>query len=155
MLFVHAPALVGMWRALLSDGPDALGVSSFAALNLSMLFFALKVGRLRLLDLETNRRSLFVLTLAVALMHANVCKASFGVAEVPNEVPLVAGALFAAGLSSVHRVLRSVLAHRRDSSDQASTLSWRLSLRAVQVERLLTATRVCPSRAPPIAIPIR
>lgn len=151
MAIVHAPALVGLWHALISEGAGSIRLSSFLGLNLATVLFVLKVWGVRLLEFEADRRSLIAITLAVALMHGNVIGAWSSCIAVPQEVPIAASILFASGLSRVQRALRRPFSCSRETWRTAKSFIQRVRLSAFHPRQLLLATRLCTPRAPPLS----
>jgi len=152
MAIVHAPVLVELWHVLISEGAGSIRLSSFLGLNLATVFFALKIWGVRLLEFETNRRSLIAITLAVALMHGNVVGAWSSYIAVPQEAPIAASVLLMSGLSRLQRALRRPFSCSRETWRTAESFIQMVRLSALPPRQLLLAACLCTPRAPPLSV---
>lgn len=97
MLLIHLPAMITRWQALLAGELGNGQLLGFAALNLSTLFFALKVAGVRWLTFHTSPTALMALVVAVVLLHAGVVSDGQPLA-LHGSHHFVAGALVAGSL---------------------------------------------------------
>lgn len=153
MLVGHLPGLVRSASPLwVSD----LGFEPVAAMGftLACTLFVLKILDLRWLRFRTDRKTVFSLALAVALVHANLMRfASDTDEEFPTPL-IVSNILLASNLSSVRRLLKRSLdlagqllpACRRDFLSRIATV-----LTFAQLASLRFSLRSCSQRAPPLA----
>jgi hypothetical protein len=151
LLIIHAPALLVAWLLFVDGGTESIRLSSFLGLNLATLFFVLKIRGVRLLELQTDRRSLLAIAVAVGLMHAQAVGARLQYVAVPQDVSVAAGVLFITGLARVQRALETL-----KSGGRATAKTGRLPAQTVQCHqrqprRLPYAVRLCTPRAPPLS----
>lgn len=152
MAIVHAPVLVGLWFALIAEGPGSVRLSSFLGLNLSTVFFLLKVWGVRALEFNASRRSRIATTLAIALLHGNVIGAWSSQVAVSSKLPVTATVLLASGFSRVQRVLRKLFTCIKNTWRAGRPFSQAVCSRTAQPRRLLWAVRACTPRAPPLLV---
>lgn len=120
MLLVHLPALLADWKALLAQHAEHVHPLSFAALNLSALFFILKIRGVRWLEFGRDPRSLLALGVAVAILHIHVVRDH--TTAVPQESQVVATVLFTLSLTQVQRLLGRAATRRRCLRDDLAFL---------------------------------
>lgn len=150
MLVAHLPALFVGWQALVGEGVVGIRPFGFLGLNLSTLFFLLKIFDVSWLRFETDRRSLFVLMVAVVFLHAGVVNAHTGVELFPAEVPLAATVAFASGVARVQRLVMSILYADEQSCRSAYLgLLGRLRLLGLPLPAPVRVANVVVPRAPP------
>lgn len=155
LLIIHAPALVVAWLLFLDGGTESIRLSSFLGLNLATLFFVLKIRGVRLLELQTDRRSLLAIAVAVGLMHAQAVGARLQYVAVPQDVSVAAGVLFITGLARVQRALETLT-----SGGRVAAKTTRLRAQTVQYYQrrprwLPYTARLCTPRAPPFSSTLR
>jgi hypothetical protein len=109
VLLVHAPALLSGWATLLGDGGGLARLGGFVALNVSALFFILKICEVRLLEIRCDARSLAVFGVAIVLLHVHLGPGAALAAQLPQQTPLAAGVLVMLTLTPVQRMLESWL----------------------------------------------
>ncbi len=148
MLLVHLPGMFTRGYALLASDLTDAQTPGFIALNLSSLFFVLKVAQVRWLAFNSDRRSLVALTVAIVLLHAGIVPDGQPITtEISQHV--LASVLFAASLTSVQTAL-SRLAFTPHSARLPHGIAWRsYALRARIVQRYLSPIHI--PRAPPRA----
>jgi hypothetical protein len=151
LLIIHAPALILAWLLFVDGGTESIRLSSFLGLNLATLFFVLKIRGVRLLELQTDRRSLLAIAVAVGLMHAHAVGARLQYVAVPQDVSVAAGVLFATGFARLQRVLGTLVSRGR-----VAAKTTRLRAQPVQCYQrrprwLPYTARLCTPRAPPLS----
>jgi len=109
MLLVHLPALAGDWGALLLPHGTGLHAGSFIALNLSALFFVLKIRDVRWLQFSSDRRSLVTLIIAVALLHVNLTAEPGQTVSYADRCQVAATLLLVVSLTPVQTLLANWL----------------------------------------------
>jgi len=147
MVLVHAPALVTVWSSLLAEGADSIRLSSFVALHLATLFFAVKAVSPGFLSFQTNRRSLVVIALGAILLHANAIE--FEASAPRDPIPVAGSILFIAGFSCVQQAIRTILTRNAAVSPGLPPAAARVQATVYRPRELLLAANLCASRAPP------
>ena len=109
MALAHAPALLGAWQALASEGVAFEPVARCAGLTLAVLFFALKTNDSAFFPLPTDRRSIVAICMVVGLMHVDVVRPVHDPTLVADTAALVAATGLAVSLRPVRRALREAL----------------------------------------------
>ncbi len=113
MLAVHIPVLLRcLWG---QSGPLSQdhNIIAVVGLLLACVFFILKILDLPWLRFKTDRRSLFSLALAVALVHVNLMRYSGDVLADPMQPLVIANILMVTNLASVRGFMRRALARLR------------------------------------------
>lgn len=149
MLVVHLPALFMMWQLILKDGAESVRLSSFLGLNLSTLFFVLKIRGIRLLEFTTSRHSLLTIVIAVTLMHANAVGMHLKYDVVPQDVDVAAGVLFVTTFSRVQQLFGRLLSHGRTTRNNTTSPRRTMWLCHHQPRQPRYAVCLCSPRAPP------
>lgn len=153
MLAVHAPALLAVWRLFLSEGVDAVRLSSFLGLSAAALFFVLKILGVRVLNFERSRRSVVAVVIGIALLHANAIDVRVQNIAIAQEIPVAGSILLAAGLSCVQRVFQTALSGGRQTPRQTCRAGWTVRPASLQARQLLPVGCLCAPRAPPFSYP--
>lgn len=154
MLVGHMPGLIRsaspLWSSHLAFNPVAA-----TGFTLACTLFVLKILDVSWLRFRTDRKTVFSLTLAVALVHANLMRfASDAGEEFPTPL-IVSNILLASNLSSVRRLLKRSLdwagqllpACRRDFLNRIGAV-----VTFAQLASLRFSLRSCSGRAPPLPI---
>lgn len=149
MLLVHLPALTGDWSALLLRQGAGVNVVGFIALNLSALFFVLKIRDVRWLQFGTDGRSLLTLTIAIALLHVNLTAEAGQGVPYADRCQVAATLLLVASLAPVQALLADWLS----CTAAARPRSQRGQLRGdtARVCRSILPRLLRSPRAPPLA----
>lgn len=109
MALAHAPALLGAWQALFSDGFAFEPVGRCAGLTLVVLFFVLKINDPAFFPLPTDRRSIVAICMVVGLLHVDVVRPVHDPTLVADTAALVAATCLVASLRPVRRALGEAL----------------------------------------------
>ena len=152
MALLHAPALAASWKRFVQSGLDWGLLGGCLGLGAAMLFFVLKLWGVRFLRFRTDRRSLAVMAVAVALLHADAIGARLGLAVMPKELPVAGTTLLALGLTRVQSVMKATLsrgrgmAKRRILAVAPNEAAW---LGAFVPHGRVLSSPLCIPRAPP------
>jgi hypothetical protein len=113
MLAGHIPALLKCVWAQSSPLSQDRNIVTVVGLLLACVFFVLKILDLPSLRFKTDRRSLFALALAVALVHINLLRYSHDVLADPAQPIVIASILMGTNLASVRETMHRALARFR------------------------------------------
>ncbi len=113
MLAVHIPVLLRCLWGQSSLASQDQNIIAVVGLLLACGFFVLKILDLPWLRFKTDRRSLFALALAVALVHVNLMRYSGDVLADPVQPLVIANILMVTNLTSVRGAMRRALARLR------------------------------------------
>ncbi len=154
MLVGHLPGLVRSVSQLW-DSQSAFNPVAATGFTLACTLFVLKILDVAWLRFRTDRKTIFSLALAVALVHANLMRfASDAGEEFPTPL-IVSNILLASNLSLVRRLLKRSLdwagqllpACRRDFLSRIGAV-----VTFAQLASLRFSLRSCSGRAPPLPI---
>ena len=153
MFAVHIPALLKCLGGQSSPVSPDHNIVAVVGLLLACVFFVLKILDLPWLRFKTDRRSLFTLALAMALVHVNLMRYSDDVLADPMQSLVIANILMVTNLVGVRRAIRRAL-------DQLRWPEHTTNVKAVHSARTIpTADRLLPQfsffaptipRAPPL-----
>jgi len=106
MLAVHIPVLLRCLWGQSSLASQDQNIIAVVGLLLACVFFVLKILDLPWLRFKTDRRSLFALALAVALVHVNLMRYSGDVLADPVQPLVIANILMVTNLARVRRAIQ-------------------------------------------------
>jgi len=113
MFAVHIPALLKCLGGQSSPVSPDHNIVAVVGLLLACVFFVLKILDLPWLRFKTDRRSLFTLALAMALVHVNLMRYSDDVLADPVQPLVIANILMVTNLASVRGIMRRALTRLR------------------------------------------
>ncbi len=115
MVAAHAPAVVAAWRTFITGGFALEHVGGCVGLSLTMLFFGLKLCRVRWLQLRAGRRAWVGWCLIVALIHVDCIRPGLDQSTKQQCVIVLATTALVAGLTRASKTLKAAPAHATTS----------------------------------------
>jgi hypothetical protein len=140
------PFVVTAWLRLLDLTPGDFRWGGFLTLHLALVFFALKAIRCRWLQLNHDRRSLLLITVALLIMHGHVLLP--GPTLGPADLSVAGTLMLLGGLTPIQRLLARHLEDRTATRPARPATLWLSELSV----RLRTGLAGNPhsGRAPPV-----
>ena len=130
MLLMHAPALVGGWRSLVTSSHGSEGLGTCVALSVAMLFFVLKLRGTACLEFRPGKHTWVTIFLVITLIHVDCIRPELDGTLVSNCAVVLATTTLVGGLTQMPRAFREVLAHAsfmprpNSSTGQAAATLW-------------------------------